>query len=300
MGLGLEGEITDEKESAGAWDLTFRAQGQPFTVSKQAASTGEVEHAVRHSKGDFIACGASGIVERLPSGDVIKSPWPGLPAVDNRRDLITENRIYKRLGNHDRLVKVIAWDPEECALTMEYMPNGCLKDYLRAHNHSISVAQRFRWAQEAAMGLQLLHSVNVVHCDVEPRNFLLDADLALKIADFSGSSLEGSPASACPGTRFLPPDFDWSSEPTAQDDLFGLGSTIYTIMTGRYPFQNLGSDKVQKLYMARKFPDVREIPCAEIIQRCWRSEFSSAQDVYNCIPTMEVSRFLIITRQKLD
>src|SRR5437762_9967057 len=110
--------------------------------------------------------------------------------------MATEGQIYEKLGPHLRLVKIINWDPEECVLTMEYLPNGSLKDYLLAHN-KISMIQRLRWVGEAAEGLQLLHSANVIHCDVEPKNFLLDADLGLNIADFSGSSLEGSQASAC-------------------------------------------------------------------------------------------------------
>ncbi|KAL5323222.1 hypothetical protein ACEPPN_007755 [Leptodophora sp. 'Broadleaf-Isolate-01'] len=214
-----------------------REDDPDVTNAEKTTLTTNVEQCVRESKGDFIAGGASGIVERLLSGDIIKSPWPGAHADESRRDLTVESHIYKRLGSHPRLIQIIAWHPKECSLIMEYMPNGCLKDYLLANNEKVTTAQRLRWAQEAAEGLQLLHAANVIHCDVEPKNFLLDADLSLKIADFSGSSLDGSNASACAGTRFLPPSFDWRSPPTIQNDLFGLGSTIYTIMTGRYPFQ---------------------------------------------------------------
>lgn len=265
-------------------------QDLAITNHERVAPIENVEYCVRKSKGDFISGGASGIVERLPSGDVVKSPWPGAQAAESRRDLTTESLLYKRLGCHSRLVKVIAWDPEECALTMEYMPNGCLKDYLLAHNDKISMTQRLRWVREAAEGLQLLHSAKAIHCDVEPKNFLLDADLGLKIADFSGSSLEGSQASACAGTRFLPPDFDWCSAPTVQNDLYGLGSTIYSIMTGRYPFQEVGSDEVEKLYKAHNFPDVTRILCGEIIERCWRFEVVSAQEICNFVRDMEIKQ----------
>ena len=106
------------------------------------------------------------------------------------------------------------------------MPNGNLKDFIRAQNAQLSTNQRLQWAQEAAEGLQLLQDADVIHCDVEPRNFLIDANLGLKIGDFGGASFKGSQASACAATRFLPPDFDWRRQPTIKDDLFGLGSTI--------------------------------------------------------------------------
>jgi serine/threonine protein kinase len=159
------------------------------------------------------------------------------------------------------------------------MPHGCLKDYLSTYNDKIPTRQRLQWVREAAEGLQLLHSANVIHCDVEPRNFLLDAELSLKIADFSSSSLEGSQASACVGTRFLPPDFNWCSLPTVQQDLYSFGSTIYNIMTGKPPFQELPSDKVRELYKGHQFPDVTGLLCGEIIERRWRCEIASAQEI---------------------
>ena len=235
----------------------------------------------------MISGGTSGLVERLPSGDVVKSPWPGLRAADCRRDLTTESKIYGKLGSHPRLVKIINWDSKDCVLTMDYMPNGCLDDYLRENNDKISTKQRLQWIREAAEGLQLLHSADVIHCDVEPKNFLLDTDLGLKIADFGGSSLEGSQPSACAGARFTSPDFNWRSPPTIQQDLYSFGSTIYNIMTGRAPFHDLPNDKVEELYKANKFPNVAGIVCGEIIERCWHCHVATAQEIYHLIQVIE-------------
>ncbi|TAQ87531.1 hypothetical protein B7494_g4113 [Chlorociboria aeruginascens] len=162
---------------------------------------------------------------------------------------------------------------------MEYMNNGTLKDFILAKNESISMMQRLQWAREAAEELQLLHTANVIHCDVEPKNFFLDTNLHLKIADFSGSSLDGYQPSACASQRFTPPDFDWQRQPVAQDDLFGLGSLIYFIMTGQYPFHEVASDEVEANYKANKFPDVGSIKYGDIIKRCWNLEVGSAEDV---------------------
>lgn len=166
---------------------------------------------------------------------------------------------------------------------MEYAANGSLKDFLLAQNDKISIKQRLHWAQEAAEGLQLLHDAKVIHCDVEPRNFLVDTNLGIKIADFGGSSFQGSQPSACAGARFLPPNFDWCRRPTVEDDLFGLGSTIYFIMTGHYPFAELDSDAIEANYRAHKFPDVKGIICGDMIKQCWSSEIGSAQVIYELI-----------------
>jgi serine/threonine protein kinase len=236
------------------------------------------------SRGELITGGATGIVERLPSGDAIKTPWNG-DTGDLCRQLALESQIYKRLGYHPRLVKIISWDPDQYALTMEYMPNGSLRD--RLADKDISLSQRLQWAQQAAEAVQLLHASNVIHCDVAPRNFLLDADLSLKIVDFAGSSLDSSPPSACGTSRFTMADFPRSNPPTIQEDMFALGSTIYCIMTSRRPYEELTCSEVKDRYRAQDFPDVSKIACGEIILRCWRSEVTSAQEVYDYIRSME-------------
>jgi serine/threonine protein kinase len=162
---------------------------------------------------------------------------------------------------------------------MDYMLNGCLRDYLLAHNDEILETQRLRWIQEAAEGLQLLHSAGVFHCDIAPKNFLLDADLSLKIADFGSSSLDDSRPSGCASTRFITPNFTFSTLPTVQEDLYALGSTMYNIMTGKAPYQELESDEVERRYRAHDFPDITDVPCGKIIQCCWRSDVVSAQEV---------------------
>ncbi|OBT41073.1 hypothetical protein VE00_10300 [Pseudogymnoascus sp. WSF 3629] len=261
-------------------------RGQDASDKEAGASLPKIdEYVSMDSKGETISGGVSGLVQRLPSGDVIKIPWPGLRAEKCRGDLTAEYNIYKILGPHPRLVKIINWSSDDCSLTMEYMPNGCLKDYILANNDKISACQRLQWIMEAAEGLQLLHSKNIIHCDVEPKNFLLDAGLGLKIADFSGSSLDGSRASACVGTRFERPGLDLRCAPTVKDDLFSFGSTIYMIITGHYPFQELDSNDVIELFEAQNFPSVAEIICGEIINQCWRGEISSAQTVCDFIQT---------------
>jgi serine/threonine protein kinase len=176
-------------------------------------------------------------------------------------------------------------DPEDCVLTREYTPNGSLKGYLCAHNNKISMAQRLRWTAE---GLQLSDSADVIHRDVEPKSPLLDADLVLKIADFSSSSLNGSQPSACVGTKFLQPNFNWRKPLTIQQDLFSFGSTIYNTMTWQAPFQELQSNEATELYKTNAFPSVTRILYREITEQCWHYEVASAQEIYDSMQIIEM------------
>jgi serine/threonine protein kinase len=236
-------------------------------------------HNVYHMKGELLWCGRSGIVELLGDNVVQKSPLPGPDYEESRKDIELEFEMYRLLGHHDRLVKMIRHTSE--GLFLEYMVNRDLKTYLQKHQ-DISTGQRLRWACEAAEGLQLLHSKYIIHCDIKPRNFLLDADLNLKIIDFAGSTISGSRSNSCEQTRYYLPR-DWREPPTTTTDLFALGSTIYEIMTGISPYGDLPSNEVRERYKDNKFPDISSVPCGEVIRKCWECDIVSAQQALDSI-----------------
>lgn len=245
------------------------------------------------SKGEFIASGATSLVERLPSGDVIKTPWAGdIREEDCRREIAIEAQVYARVGEHARLVKMKYWDSEAYTLTLEYMPNGTLESHLPSHFKQIRSSQKLRWISQAAEAVSFLHSAGIVHCDIGPHNFLLDANLDLKIADFSGSSLDGSPAMVCAGVRYAMPDPQWKPRQPAkvEEDLFALGSTIYYIVTGKAPFEELPDDQVTERFLNGTFPDLTNLLCEEVIILCWHCKAYSAQAIREIVDALCLSK----------
>lgn len=161
------------------------------------------------------------------------------------------------------------------------MENGDLKTYLKAHD-SISVDIKSKWAYQVAEAVDLLHRNGVIHCDIKPRNFLLDATLDIKIIDFSGSSLDGLKPASGEGTRYFLPR-NWRDQPTVTTDLFALGSTLYEIFHGTSPYEEIPSDEVERLFTQKEFPNVSDIPCGQIIKQCWLSRVDSAAHVQTAV-----------------
>jgi serine/threonine protein kinase len=223
-----------------------------------------------NAKGRFLSGGISGIVELLPSDHVIKSPHGGSLEDDCRKDVANEAEIYLHLGKHARLVPMTCYTAKD-GLCLEYMSNGDLRDYIYRYNVTISLEQRQKWACEAVEGLQVLHSANVIHGDPKPPNFLLDASLGLRIADFGHSSIGGS------------------QKKSVGTDLSALGSTIYEIMTGTSPYEELGSSEAKRLFKAQEFPDMTGILCGEYIRQCWLGKVNSAQEVHDIIKVGDIS-----------
>lgn len=114
---------------------------------------------VLDSKGDLVGGGATGLVERLESGDVVKTAWTGRPTeADCKAEIAIEARIYDRLGPHQRLVQLKHWSPASSTLTLEYMPHGTPKEYITKNGQDISPAQKRQWAAKAAKAIELLYT----------------------------------------------------------------------------------------------------------------------------------------------
>jgi serine/threonine protein kinase len=115
---------------------------------------------------------------------------------------------------------------------LEYLEKN-LGDYTR-NQSDISPGIRLRWAIQAAEGVLAIRSVGVVHCDISPRNFLLDHGLNLKISFRRLISC---------GLRTICGCRHQISTPSAKDDLFSLGSLIYFLVVRKYPLEELASDR---------------------------------------------------------
>ncbi|KAJ6120321.1 hypothetical protein N7523_004601 [Penicillium sp. IBT 18751x] len=193
-------------------------------------------------------------------------------------------RSYNSVQNqldlpHKRLVRLLGHSRD--GLVLEYMENGDLKAYLQAHA-SISVDIKTKWAYQVAEAVDLLHRNGVIHCDIKPLNFLLDAALEIKIIDFSGSSQNGSKPASGEETRFYLPRH-WRDHPTVTTDLSALGSTLYEIFQGTSPYEEIPSDEVERLFTQKDFPEVSDILCGQVIKQCSLSRVNSAAHVQTAV-----------------
>ncbi|XP_026894130.1 tyrosine-protein kinase JAK3 [Acinonyx jubatus] len=111
---------------------------------------------------------------------------------DQQRDFQREIQILKALHS-DFIVKYrgVSYGPgrQSLRLVMEYLPSGCLRDFLQRHRARLDASRLLLYASQICKGMEYLGSRRCVHRDLAARNILVESETHVKIADFGLAKL---------------------------------------------------------------------------------------------------------------
>uniref|UniRef100_A0A8C2VS43 Tyrosine-protein kinase n=1 Tax=Chinchilla lanigera TaxID=34839 RepID=A0A8C2VS43_CHILA len=111
---------------------------------------------------------------------------------EQQRDFQREVQILKALHN-DFIVKYrgVSYGPgrQSLRLVMEYLPCGCLRDFLRRHRARLDAGRLLLFATQICKGMEYLGACRCVHRDLAARNILVESEAHVKIADFGLAKL---------------------------------------------------------------------------------------------------------------
>jgi len=125
---------------------------------------------------------------------------------------------------------------------MEYAPDGSLASFMRRHG-PCPPHTALQFVYQMLRGLDHAHTAGVVHRDVKPHNMVLDGDRIL-LTDFGIARVMASEHSRITGTGDVLGTLAYMSPEQRIDprnvgpsaDLYGVGATLYILVTGRRPF----------------------------------------------------------------
>ncbi|MNO88850.1 Serine/threonine-protein kinase PrkC [compost metagenome] len=111
---------------------------------------------------------------------------------------------------------------------------------LFARSGPLPLAQWQSLAQQLLQAVGLLHRRNILHRDIKPENLHLGDDGQLRLLDFGLAFCPGlseDRAHELPGTpSFIAPEAFEGTPPSAQQDLYSVGVTLFYLLTGHYPY----------------------------------------------------------------
>lgn len=127
-------------------------------------------------------------------------------------------------------------------LIMELVGGSTARDRLKQKGGQLPIPEVLKIGQDVAHALLAIGHLGIVHRDVKPHNILLGVRRA-KLGDFGIAKELGSDSITGTGGRGMgtlpfsaPEQIDPEAEIDHRTDLYGLGATLYTLISGRPPF----------------------------------------------------------------
>src|SRR5688572_5427557 len=163
-----------------------------------------------------------------------------LPVLDDkaRGRFDREREAMGALSSHPNIVSVYdsGTTPDgRSYLVMDFMAGGTLAERLAQQGP-------IPWAEVTALGVKLAgaleaaHGAGVLHRDLKPENALISAYGEPALADFGIARVQGAARSttgAITGTlAYIAPEILAGRPPSAQSDVYGLGSTLFALLAG--------------------------------------------------------------------
>lgn len=252
-----------------------------------------------------LGAGATGVVyeaSRLADGAAVavKLVHPELVDPQYRDRLRREARLAGAVV-HPGVVRVheVGGEGDQAWLVMDRLSGPDLQQLLENHG-PLPIDRAVGLMTQVAEAVDVLHRAGVIHRDLKPANIILDGDRPM-VADFGVArqlvSLEsstgmdlsggagwlqsGSPSGPSLGSvagtvAYMAPE-QWRGDPvSAATDVYALGGTLFTLLTGERPFnrRTLPELAYAVAILPPPMPSLYGVPAAfdEVVRRAMAKE----------------------------
>lgn len=160
-----------------------------------------------------------------------------------RESFLTEAELMKRF-DHPGIPRIVDLVHEESRLyvVMDYVEGRTLRDILRDEGPR-PPERVVDWGLQLCDVIGYLHgrAPAVVYRDVKPGNIMLTPEGRIRLVDFGiamamagGDGAGGARGVGTPGFS-APEQFDAPADVDERADIYGIGATMYALLTGRHP-----------------------------------------------------------------
>jgi serine/threonine protein kinase len=162
---------------------------------------------------------------------------------------------------HTNIVPLYSAGEEQSVpyLAMGYIEGQTLEDWILAGR--VFSTEEAMWFMKQAVGaLEYASRSNIIHLDVKPANFMVDADNVVMLTDFglarkmteiiSGArkdELQGTPA-------YASPEHIMQEKPDLRTDIYCLGASLFHLITGEFPYPGETTEEVCRAHVFSPFP----------------------------------------------
>jgi serine/threonine protein kinase len=178
-------------------------------------------------------------------------------------------------------------------LVMELMVGGSVQSLLV--DGPLSWRKATAVLAAACAGVMAVHERGIIHRDIKPDNLLCSADGTVKLADFGLACWLDSPERSVRGgtPHFMSPEQCREEDCDERTDIYALGATYHTLLTGRTPYADATPLRIMFEHCSTPVPDPRRVrrkiprACADIVLRAMAKKradrYDSARAMQNAL-----------------
>lgn len=158
-----------------------------------------------------------------------------------RRRFEREVEMLARL-DHPNILRVLEYHFEEPPFMVTEFFGGADLRRLLEQGRSFFPIETARIGISLCEALAHAHQLEIIHRNVQPANVLMNYDNQIKLIDFGMARLGATADVSSYGMvlgdwAYLSPEqFGGDTRPAAEQDVFGVGATLYHLATGRPPY----------------------------------------------------------------
>ena len=127
-------------------------------------------------------------------------------------------------------------------LVMDFIEGRSLAQMLRDRRGPLDEAEAQQWLHQICDAVEYLHTRTppIIHRDIKPDNIIVTAEGRAMLVDFGISKLYDAQRGTTVGARavtpgYSPPEQYGFGKTDARSDVYALGATLYTLLTGQPP-----------------------------------------------------------------
>ena len=175
-----------------------------------------------------------------------------------------EMEAVGRLEQHPHLVQALdAGEYEGIQYLVMQLVDGQNVEQLLRQKEYLDVADVCEIGRQAALGLHFAHQQGLIHRDVKPTNLMVSAGGGVQVMDLGLSmfrSAEGAMKQVLGSVQYMAPEqADRNAEVDVRTDVYGLGGTLYFLLTGKAPHQTTSYKSLQRRIHERTRASLSEL-----------------------------------------
>ncbi|MBC2637875.1 MULTISPECIES: serine/threonine-protein kinase [unclassified Rhodococcus (in: high G+C Gram-positive bacteria)] len=189
---------------------------------------------------------------------------------DGYARFLREQRAMGQLSGHPNIVNVLrigATASGRQFLVMQYHARGSLETVLRRRG-PLAWSAALQVGVKLAGALETAHRAGILHRDIKPGNVLVTGYGEPQLSDFGiariaggfetdTGTITGSPA-------FTAPEVLSGDPPTVASDVYGLGATLFCLLTGHAAFERRSGEQIVAQFLRIAAEAAPPLPAAGI------------------------------------